>query len=155
LQHIIISKMRNISLRAADEADWTFVAALTEECMRVYAEQTWGNWFPERQDQFNHATHQIVVVDGREIGCVSVVEHAGFTSLEKLYISKKYQNQGIDTALLAQVFEQARKQAGVLRLRVLRVNPARKFYVKHGFQVTDETRERLFMTRVFADDSDA
>ena len=86
---------------------------------------------------------------------MGVVEHAGFTSLEKLYICKKYQNQGIGSALLAQVFEQDRKQASVLRLRVLRVNPARKFYEKHGFQVTDEARERLFMTRVFADDSDS
>jgi len=40
---------------------------------------------------------------------------------------------------------QADAQGRSLRLRVLRVNPAQRLYLRLGFVITDETPERLYM----------
>jgi hypothetical protein len=36
--------MQNISLRKATTDDAAFALHVTEACMRVYAERTWGTW---------------------------------------------------------------------------------------------------------------
>jgi hypothetical protein len=44
-----------------------------------------------------------------------------------------------------QVMAQAAAQERPVRLRVLRVNPAQRLYLRLGFVITDETPERLYM----------
>lgn len=60
--------MQDISLRPAHESDWDFVAAVTEECMRVYVEQTWGNWITDSRSQDDPSALQIVRFAGHEAG---------------------------------------------------------------------------------------
>jgi ribosomal protein S18 acetylase RimI-like enzyme len=141
-------------LRQATSSDEPLAFGITEAAMRSYVEATWGTWVAEEQAEnhrksFKPQTHQIVVTGSTVAGIIAVEEHPSHVQLEKLYLLPEFRRQGIGSNLLRSVVEQALKVQKPVRLRVLRVNTsAQRFYVKHGFQVTDETPERCFMERV-------
>jgi len=137
--------MTTISLRPATEQDWDFVIATTEACMREYAEQIWGNWIRDERESFTPATHQIIESDGVAIGCIELLTEPSALLLEKLYIDPAHQNGGIGSFLLQQWIAEARATDRTIRLRVLSVNPARRFYERHGFVAVRATPERVFM----------
>ncbi|OXC74895.1 GNAT family N-acetyltransferase [Caballeronia sordidicola] len=139
--------MSNIDLRRAIEQDWDFVALVTEACMRNYVEQAWGQWRPDSPDDFNAGIHQIIRCNGDDIGCVALVDETAVVVLKTLYILPAHQNRGIGTALMQRIIERADAGKKSIQLRVLRVNPARRFYERHGFVVTHSTAERHLMTR--------
>jgi GNAT superfamily N-acetyltransferase len=114
--------------------------------MRKYAESTWGNWIPEPLDNFRPEIHQIIQFDGDEIGCIAVIDEPEALMLEKLYILPSYQRRGIGTLLLRRLIERAHAGEKPIRLRVLRVNPARQLYERNGFEVERSTNERHFMS---------
>jgi GNAT superfamily N-acetyltransferase len=138
--------MPNIMLRRATEDDWDFLCTVTESCMREYAERTWGNWIPEARDTFRPEIHEIIQCDGEEIGCIAVIDEADALLLEKLYILPSHQGRGIGTLLLTRLIERADVSERPIRLRVLRVNPARQLYERSGFEVDRSTDERYFMS---------
>jgi GNAT superfamily N-acetyltransferase len=56
-----------------------------------------------------------------------------------------YQNQGIGSHLLRCVVDNAKSAQVPLRLTVLEVNPARRFYERHGFALTGTITPRHHM----------
>jgi GNAT superfamily N-acetyltransferase len=139
--------MPDITLRPAVEQDRDFVASVTEACMRHYVEQTWGQWRPDRPEDFNTNIHQIVQCDGNDIGCIALNEEPAALLLKTLYILPGHQNHGIGSVLMQRIIERSDASGKPIQLRVLRVNPARRFYERHGFVVTHSTAERHFMAR--------
>lgn len=139
--------MPTILLRPAIESDWNFIAAGEEACIREYAERTWGNWIPQPRSNFEPEIHQIVLSEGDEIGCIALIDEPSALTLEKIFILPSYQNRGVGTLLIKQIIERADASGKPIRLRVLRVNPARRLYERHGFIVTHSTDERHFMSR--------
>ncbi len=140
------TSMPNITLRHATESDWDFLAAVHETCMRDYAVQTWGTWFPEPRDACRLEIHQIIQSDDGEIGCIAVAEEPDAVMLEKLYVLPTHQGRGVGTLLLRGLIESAHASGKPIRLRVLRVNPARQLYERNGFKVDRSTDERHFMS---------
>ncbi|RFU48403.1 N-acetyltransferase [Paraburkholderia sp. DHOC27] len=57
-----------------------------------------------------------------------------------------HQRLGIGTALLKRLIAQAHADRKPIRLRVLRVNPARQLYERNGFTIDRSTEERHFMS---------
>ena len=137
--------MSNITLRNATTDDAAFALQVTEACMRVYAEQTWGTW-SDRAD-FDPAVDMIVERDGRGIGLMGITIDGRQKSwvLEKLYLLPAYQRQGIGSLLLRNLIESAKTEGAVVRLTVLEVNPARRFYECHGFILTHTISPRHHM----------
>ena len=138
--------MLNIALRQATEHDWDFVCVVQESCMREYSERTWGTWIPEPRDSFRPEIHEIIQCDGDDIGCIAVIDEPDALLLEKLYILPGHQSRGIGTLLLKRVIERAHASQRPIRLRVLRVNPARLLCERNGFEVDRSTAERHFMS---------
>ncbi len=66
-------------------------------------------------------------------------------SWELHYIVPKYQRRGIGAHVLHLVVAGARASGLPVRVRILRVNPAKHFYERHGFKVVSETPERFFI----------
>jgi GNAT superfamily N-acetyltransferase len=135
-----------VSLRPALAEDAEFVFRVTEFCMRRYAEQTWGRW----DEAYNRAsfapeTHQIVQYDSQDIGCIEVEDAPTHMRVNKLYILPAYQNRGIGAQLMRQLILRAANAGKPIRLSVLLVNPARRFYERLGFSVRESTSERHFM----------
>ena len=133
----------DIALRPATRADAAFVLRVTEACMRVYAERTWGIW--DGRFDLDPAFDQIVQRAGRDIGMVGVDRRPDFWFIDKLYLLPAYQNQGIGSAILRGVIEDAQAARTPLRLTVLEVNPARRFYERHGFVLTQTISPRHHM----------
>lgn len=135
--------MDNISLRAATDNDAAFALHVTEACMRVYAEQTYGSW--NGRADLDLAFDKIVELAGRGIGMIGVDRRSDDWFLDKLYLLPTYQRQGIGSYLLQRLIGEAKSAQVVLRLTVLEVNPARRFYERHGFVLTHTVSPRHHM----------
>jgi GNAT superfamily N-acetyltransferase len=135
--------MHNIVLRAAISDDEAFALRVTEACMRVYAEQAWGAW--NGRADFDLAFDQIVQLAGRDIGLFGVDRRSDGWFLDKFYLLPAHQNQGIGGCLLERLIDDANAAQVVLRLTVLEVNPARRFYERHGFVLTHTNPPRHHM----------
>ncbi len=114
--------------------------------MRAYAEATFGSWNPKvARDSFIPATHRILQFDGADIGCIELRDLPEAFELNKLYILPAWQRRGIGTRILNDLKILARAVDKPLRLRVLRVNPARRLYERLGLRIEHETPERFFL----------
>jgi len=132
-----------ISLRPASRADADFVFRLTQAGMRDYAVATWGRWDEAAtRASFKPDTHRIIQHEWQDIGCVALEDRGDHLDLRKLYVLPPYQNRGIGTRVLRDVLAAAGKP---IRLRVLSVNPARRFYERIGFVVIRSTPQRNYM----------
>jgi GNAT superfamily N-acetyltransferase len=135
--------MHNVSLRPAISDDAAFALDVTEACMRVYAEQTWGTW-AGRAD-FDLAFDEVVQLAERDIGLIGVDHRSDCWFLRKLYLLPAYQNRGIGGYPLKRLIDDTRAAQVALRLTVLEVNPARQFYERHGFILTHTISPRHHM----------
>jgi GNAT superfamily N-acetyltransferase len=135
--------MHNVALRPATSGDEAFALRVTEACMRVYAEQTWGTW--NGRADFDLAFDQIIQLAGRDIGLFGVDGRSDCWFLDKFYLLPAYQNQGIGSCLLERLIDDAKAAQVVLRLTVLEVNPARRFYERHDFVLTHINSPRHHM----------
>lgn len=121
--------------------------------MRVYVEAAFGPWKEEEQlakhtANFDPETHRVVLAGGKVVGFVATEIEPEFVWLVKLYLFSHSRNQGLGSALLAQVISEANAMGKAVRLRVLRVNEsAQRLYARHGFSVVGEEPDRLFMVR--------
>lgn len=137
-------------LRDARESDFDFAYRVTETTMREYAEKTWGAWPEERvrttlRADIASGTLQIILVAGEPAGLYRVVRHDAHLQLDQLYLLPAFQGAGTGALLLTRLLEQASAEGLPVHLRVLRVNPAKRFYERHGFVVVGSTEERFFM----------
>ena len=146
--------MRHLRLRAATEDDFVLAYTITEDAMRGYVEETWGDWDSDEQLKKHRAnytpeTHKIILVDDEAVGFLAVEDLPSHIWLVKLYIVQKHRNHGIGSEILEGVLQSAKEKRKPVSLRVLKVNKrAQALYAKHGFKVTGETAERLFMASV-------
>ena len=140
------------TLRRATGADAAFIYHLHRAAMRDYVAQTWG-WdeaFQARvfEEHFDPVRYQVIVVDGRDAGVVSVERHPDALFLATIEILPEYQRRGLGTAVIEAILAQARAEAMPVALRVLKVNPARRLYERLGFDVTGETPTHYLMRTV-------
>lgn len=88
--------------------------------------------------------YRIVVVDGRDIGCLLVTEYEDGFLLDEIYLEEDYRGQGIGSLLIKSVIN----KHGVVYLWVYKKNEkAIKLYEKLGFRKEKETERRYFMKR--------
>jgi ribosomal protein S18 acetylase RimI-like enzyme len=117
--------------------------------MRDYVEQTWG-WDEDWQRAYFHmrfdpVKNRVVVLDGRDVGVISVQRQEEAVHLSTLYILPRYQGQGIGTQLLNDLLAAAFREGLPVTLRVLKVNPAKRLYERLGFVVVEEDEVRYVM----------
>ena len=141
-----------VTLRIATSADAGFVYGVLDRTIRLYVEMTFGRW-AEAESRARASGHiaarrtRIIELDGRPIGIMTVDRTGTHTQLEQLFILPEYQRRGIGSKLLEDLLSEAGKAGLPVRLRVLRVNPAKSLYERHGFHVTSEEPERFYMQK--------
>jgi GNAT superfamily N-acetyltransferase len=140
----------HVFLEPCSEDDRDFAFLVTEETMRTYVEQTFGSWDGDAQRQrfdgfFDTATYRVIVVDSVRAGILAVEDGPSEMFLAKIFLRPPFQRRGIGSVLIRELIEQARAARKPLRLRVLRVNPARNLYERLGFLITSSTPEHHFM----------
>jgi len=138
------------TLRQATEADYAFLYHLHRATMKDYVAQTWG-WDETIQadmfkDRFNPEHSQIIVVDGRDAGVLSMERRSDMLFLGNIQILPEKQGHGLGTEIIKTILAQASREGIPVTLQVLEVNPARHLYERLGFVVTGETTTHYLMS---------
>ena len=123
--------------RPAVERDLDLIYRIVREALGPYVMQTWGKWDDtEQRRRFDEVTraedHEILEVDGRCVGCLCVKFSDEECDLARLMILPEFQNRGLGARVLGEILQDAKTRGVSVKLRVLKVNPARRFYERHG-----------------------
>ena len=137
------------TFRSATEHDINWLVELRAEVLRTDLERL-GRYDPHRvrqrmRDAYVPASTRVVVVDGAEVGCVTVRSEADARWVEHLYLAPGVQGRGIGSEVLQTVL--AGEDPRPTRLNVMQGSPARRLYERHGFTVDAEDEVDVFMTR--------
>lgn len=156
-----------ITLRDAAPEDMPFLARLYSDtrCQEVSA---WG-WPPSQQElflqmqfdaqhrsyrsSFPDAADRIIYVEDAPAGRLLVDRETTACLLVDIALLAAHRNHGIGTLLLRDLQEECRTRDRVLRLQVLRGNPAIRLYERLGFRQTGA--DPVYIQMEWADSSRA
>ena len=144
---ILLDKMQ-ILKRPVKPEDFEFLRLLHRAALKEYVEQTWG-WDEEFQQKdftanFRAGVGEIIVFNGEDAGFWWTIEKENEILLASVRLLSEFQNKGIGTKLIPELIDRSQKP---IRLQVLKVNPARRWYEKLGFRIVDETATHFLMKR--------
>jgi len=145
--------LTELTRRQATAADFELIYQILRASLGPYVEQTFGSWDEEIQrKRFEQVTrvedHQILGLQGKTAGCLCLKEAPDELRLARLFILPEFQRRGLGTAIMKGILELADQRKLPVRLRVMRVNPARRLYERLGFQVIGEDETHFTMLRV-------
>ena len=144
--------MTELICRQATHADFELIYQILRVSLGPYVEQTWGSWDEDAQrkrfEQVTHVEdHQILELNGETAGCLCLKESPDELRLARLFILPQFQNRGFGTKIMTGILELAERKKLPIRLRVLRVNPARSLYERLGFRIIEEDTAHFTMLR--------
>jgi GNAT superfamily N-acetyltransferase len=138
-----------ITLRPATSEDFLFARSLYYETMREVTERLFG-WDEAREDrkfaeQFKLDEVKIIVLDGSDVGWLQTQFDDAIIMLGQLYVSPPMQRRGIGKNVLKRLISDARRNGKSITLGVVKTNPARRLYERHGFRTTHEDQYKFYM----------
>jgi GNAT superfamily N-acetyltransferase len=143
-----------LALRPALEGDRELLFALMKDALGPYVVATFGPWdeATQRERFFEALTrtlalHEIIELGGSPIGFLNVVRSAEQLKLNRICLLPSHQGRGLGTQLMHALMREADAARLPIRLRVLRVNPARRLYARLGFVVSGEIETHFLMER--------
>jgi GNAT superfamily N-acetyltransferase len=140
----------DITLRPATAADLPFARGLYLDGMREVSQRAGFAWDEARQTvnfsgRFLADEVSIISLDGRDIGWVQIAESESEIFLKQFFIHSAHQRRGIGTRLLQDLLKRAALAGKPVTLGVVKGNPARSLYERHGFQITSEDDYKVYM----------
>jgi len=128
----------NFTQRTAVYQDKEWLEPFYESLMRPYVEKT-HEWDETLFDKyFEPEKVSIIQVNGIDIGMFKVEYFEDYIYLADIQISEGYQGKGIGSTIIQTLIKKSQKTNLPIRLKVLKVNPARHLYEKLGFQLSEE-----------------
>ncbi len=137
------------SFRAAVEADLPFLFELRRATMTPHlARQGLAIDDEEHRKRaaFRLDAAAIVEVDGQPVGVIKVLQDGTTWTIEQLQVSPSHQGRGLGSTVLGAVIADARASGALLRLSVLKQNPAARLYARVGFRTLSESASSYKMT---------
>ncbi len=140
-----------ITTRQVTEADYDFLLVLRNEAMKGYVEEVYG-WDEAFQEEyfrksFKPQHKKIIQYAGIDVGMYYVVEEDDCYIIKRIEVLCEYQNRGIGTKILRELLKRAEQQNKAVRLRVFKINPARRLYERLGFLIMGETETHYQMEK--------
>jgi ribosomal protein S18 acetylase RimI-like enzyme len=137
-------------MRPATADDLPFARGLYIDNMREVSQRAGFAWDESRQTtgfdaRFVVGEVSIIVLDGADIGWMQIGESERELFLKQLFVHPCHQRLGIGTARLRELIERARRSGKAVTLGVVKGNPARSLYERHGFRVTSEDQYKVYM----------
>lgn len=137
-------------LRPATMRESAFLYDLRAMTMKAQVEQIPG-WSPEMREayylDFDPKVHQIIVIDGKNAGAVSVIDRGTEVYISNLHLLPEYQGRGLGTRILGDLMRQAASQGVPLTAQAFKRNTASlKMLERLGYVVTGETDLRYQLT---------
>ena len=139
----------NVSLRAACAEDFAFARDVYFAAMRGIIEPLFG-WDQLREEEnfarfFKLGEARIITVEGHSVGWIQEQVDDTSINLGSFYVMQEMQGRGIGTQVLRTLLAHAADQSKAITLAVVKINPARHFYARHGFRVTHEDEHKFYM----------
>jgi GNAT superfamily N-acetyltransferase len=140
-----------LTTRPATESDRGFAYEVKRAALGPYVEQVWG-WDEPLQQTFQARSWEagrpdIIVLDGEDAGTVQFVRRQADYLLGEFYLLPRYHRRGVGARLLRQMLDRADAEGVGVALQVIKINPARNLYERHGFRVVGETATHFLMER--------
>ena len=140
----------NITLRPATSEDFPFCEAIYfTEMDQIMTEL--GMDKARHRETFkagwSSAQVQVIQLDSRDIGWMQTWPEPDSLYLSQLFIEAPSQNRGIGAQILARLLRQTDAQGVPTTLSVVKSNPARRLYERHGFRLTHEDKRKFYMRR--------
>jgi GNAT superfamily N-acetyltransferase len=140
----------NIALRTAFNGDVAFARHLYFETMREIIDRLFG-WDQSREEKnfagfFKLNEVRIITADGQDVGWIQEQVFEKSIKLGSFYVAPERQGRGIGTQVLQMLLERAARESKAITLAVVKINPARRFYEKRGFQTTHEDQHKFYMS---------
>lgn len=101
--------------------------------------------FPAR---WHAADVRIIIRGGADIGWLQGTVRDGAFSIIQFFVDAPLRGQGIGTAVLARVIEEAAAQGHDVSLGVVKANQALRLYQRLGFHTTHEDERKYYMRRM-------
>lgn len=138
-------------LRPSIAADAAFIYDLCEVTMKRHAEAVGRKWsVAKMRDKCAHdaadAGTRIVRLDGDDVGAFLFYRREQDFWLDGLYLLPQAQRLGIGSRLVTSARCQAVDAGLAIRLVVMKANPARAFWERHGFVVTGDDELTFHMS---------
>ncbi len=142
----------NFTLRSANRDDAPPFFQVIDQTRRKFIIATWGRWDESRvqresQEDCLSAKAQVIQIQNVAVGVLIVERLQTHIQLDQIYLLPEYQRLGICTVLLNKLIAEARQTHIPVRLQVIAINPAQRFYKRLGFTVTEETLDLVRMER--------
>ena len=123
--------------------------AVKREAMGPYVIPRWG-WDGEMQrrtleEHWASREFRRIVADGETAGTISMERKSDEWSLSDFYLFTAFQGRGIGDAVLTKFLREARQTGMPVALKVIKWNPARTLYERHGFVVSGEIETHYLM----------
>jgi ribosomal protein S18 acetylase RimI-like enzyme len=137
------------SVRAAVEADLPFLIELRRATMTPHLARQ-GVAVDDEQHRERAATQlgaaAIIEVDGQPAGVIKVLQDGTTWTIDQFQIAPQHQGRGLGTTVLRALIADARASGSLLRLSVLKQNPAARLYARLGFRTLSESASSYKMT---------
>lgn len=148
-----------ITLRAKEPRDKEFLVQLyastrTEELSLVPWSEEQKKRFLRMQFEaqtahyrnvFPRMSYQIILDDGKNIGRLLCARLEDEIRIVDISLIPEFRGRGISSALIAQIMNDAQKEAKCVRLHVSTENPAKKLYERLGFKELQRDGFYIFM----------
>lgn len=122
------------STRADEIASIGWSAAQQQAFLRMQFSMQ-QRWY---QTVYSEAEHKIVEIEGQPIGRMIVLRGQNTWQLVDISLLPEFRGRGIGAELLHALIRQCATGGAVLKLQVLRTNPAMRLYKRLGFIATAE-----------------
>ena len=147
--------MNNIIFRPAQPDDIEFARNVYYITMREYIEPVMG-WNQAKQDasfssQFKTDEIQIISLDGKDMGWIQTQKDLDTFNLGQIYLVPELQGKGIGSEIISRFLDDAKKFGKMPTLSVMKNNPARSLYERHGFRATREDDYKVYMQWIGAE----
>ena len=141
-------------LREAIEADKEYLYELYKRCYLDVVIEQFGKWDDEWQHgnfdiTYASSKYQIIVREGRDIGAFSIRFKSGHIFLDEMLIDPLFQNRGLGTILMKDIFDIAKYVRLPVKLQLLRKSRAKRLYTRLGMKETGNNATHIFMERTY------
>ncbi|HSI11512.1 MAG TPA: GNAT family N-acetyltransferase [Chthoniobacter sp.] len=138
-----------LDLRSATEEDFEFAHQLTRGNMEAYVIRHFGGWNCDIfTDNYHRGRNYILWVSDARVGYVRLRSEPPILLLDDLQIAPSHQHCGFGSCILSHL-DTLLPEFGchTIRLRVYHENPARRLYLRSGFQEVERNEGTSYLHR--------
>lgn len=99
------------------------------------------------RSSFTPETTKTIRNEKELVGFIAVSEKEDHFYLDHLYIDPKFQSLGIGTLVIKELVGTSEKRKLPIRLGALKSSKSNEFYIRHGFEVTQEDEFDIYYER--------